>query len=303
MREDSALDDPFHEWVSGRLALEALDASTLPAALAAARRASALEPTSWRHQFRLGIASWGEERLQAVDRTLMLLPGFAPARFLAGMVFTARQAFGSALEAATLGAQAQTRDAESDESPFPPIGLHWLNGLLVLREGHVGAAIMEFAKEIDDAQRDRIYADEFRVNAQVAAGFAHLAVEDAAGAADAFRSALATFPQNGRALIGLYQALRRTSFAAESSQLLPQIHRNMAELVSGRRVAEAALVRAALQTATGNIEEACRTLHGLLEAAPPGQTGWIIPIDPSLASLRSAAAFQSVTALLAARAA
>src|SRR5262245_42956068 len=36
-------------------------------ARAAARRAAALEPTSWRHHFRLGIASWGEERLRAVD--------------------------------------------------------------------------------------------------------------------------------------------------------------------------------------------------------------------------------------------
>lgn len=379
-----ARDDPFHSWVRGRLSLEALDASKLPAALAifehavaaspnyapahaalanacflqfertraenvpdreplnrainharraceldpalgeawatlgfvltaageieeagaAARRASALEPTSWRHQFRLGIASWGEERLRAVDRTLTLLPGFAPARLLAAMVFTARQAFGPALESASLGAQAQTHDAESDGSPFPPIGLHWLKGLLLLRDEHVGAAILEFAREIDDAQRGRIYADEFRVNAQIAAGFAHLSVDDAAGAADAFRSALATLPHNGRALIGLYQALRRTSFAAEASHhLMPQIDRSISELVSGQRLAEAAMVRAALQTAKGNIDEACRTLRGLLETAPPGQTGWIIPIDPSLASLRSAPAFHKVVALLAARAA
>jgi DNA-binding winged helix-turn-helix (wHTH) protein len=57
---------------------------------AASRRAAALEPENWRHHYRLAYSAWGEERLRAVDRTLALMPGFAPARMLSCMVFVAR---------------------------------------------------------------------------------------------------------------------------------------------------------------------------------------------------------------------
>lgn len=272
-------------------------------ARAAARRAAALEPTSWRHHFRLAIATWGEERLRAVDRTLALLPDFAPARFLAAMVFIARQAFAPALEAASAGAAAQARQTAHDESPFPAIGLQWLHGLLLLRSGLIGPAITAFAGEIDGAQDARIYGGEFRVNAQVAAGFAHLAARDPAGATDAFRSALETLPRNGRALIGLYQALSQTSLASEAPQLLPQIDRSISELTAGGRTAEAALINAALCAARGDAEGACGTLQRLLDAAPPGQIGWSIAVDPALASLRSHPEFEAILARLAARAA
>ena len=42
------------------------------------------------------------------------------------------------------------------------------------RRGRVGPAIVAFAREIDELPDARIYGAEFRVNAQVAPGFAHL---------------------------------------------------------------------------------------------------------------------------------
>jgi tetratricopeptide (TPR) repeat protein len=262
-----------------------------------------MEPTSWRHHFRLGIASWGEERLRAVDRTLSLFPGFAPARFLAAMVFIARQAFGPAAAAAALGAAAQSREAPSEASPSPAVGLHWLHGLLLLRGGHVGPAIIAFSQEIDQSHTGQIYAREFRANAQIAAGFAHLSVRDAAGAAEAFRAALETLPGNGRALIGLYLALKQTSFASEAAELLAKADHSAAVLAAGGRPWEAAIIAAAALVARGDIDAACNTLRRLLDEAPPGQAGWIIPVDPALASLRSAPGFEKVSAQLAARAA
>ena len=379
----AALDDPYREWVRGRMSLEALDRSRLPEAIAAfehavaatpddapahaglanacflqfeatrahnapsrdpltraitharraceldprlgeawatlafvlmaagqseeayaaARRATRLEPTSWRHHFRLAIASWGEERLRAVDRTLSLLPGFGPGRFLCAMVFIARQAFDRALEAAADGAASQAREADSDTSPFPSVGLQWLHGLLLLRTGRIGAAITEFSHEIDGAGRGRIYADEFRVNALVAAGFAHLLAHDAAGATEAFRAALETLPRNGRALIGLYRALMKTSLASEAAVLLPRVDAAIAELAGGRRLAEAAMVSAALAAARSDLDAAAATLHRLLDGAPPGQAGWLIPIDPSLDELRRSPAYAALAAKLALRAA
>jgi DNA-binding winged helix-turn-helix (wHTH) protein len=272
-------------------------------ARAVSRRAAALEPTSWRHHFRLSVASWGEERLRACDRTLSLLPDFAPARFAAAMVFTARQAFGPALASASAGASAQSRQLAHEAAPFPSIGLHWLRGLLLLRERQVGLAIESFAREMDELRDAQIYAGEFRVNAQVAAGFAHLSAGDASGALDVFRMALETLPRNGRALIGLYAAFQKTSLAHEARSLLPQIDLAIAELRAGQRAGEAALVNAAAQAVRGNLDTACATLEQLLESAPPGQVGWQIPIDPALAPVRGHAAYPRILALLAARAA
>ena len=272
-------------------------------ARAAARRAAALEPTSWRHHFRLGVASWGEERLRAVDRTLSLLPNFAPGRFLAAMVFIARQAFEPAMVAAVQGSAAQAREIDSDGVPFPSVGLHWLHGLLLLRLRQVGPAITEFGREIDASRHGRIYADEFRVNAQVAAGFAHLSVNDATGATEAFRSALETLPRNGRALIGLYLALATTSLAPETHLLLTRIDEVVAELGAGGRLGEAAIISAATSAARGDLQAGCLVLQRLLDTAPPGQAGWLISIDPALASLRAAAGFDDLIAKLAARAA
>jgi len=381
--ESSESEDPFREWVRGRLSLESLDATKLPAAItafehavaatpdyapahaglanacllqfeqtravnapdraplnramvharracaldqmlgeawgtlgfvltaageieearAAVRRAAALEPTNWRHHFRLGIASWGEERLRAVDRTLSLLPDFAPARFLAAMVFIARQAFEPARNEAAAGAAAQARQSAIDGLPFPAIGLHWLHGLLLLRSGQITQSILTFVREIEEAHDAQIYGAEFRVNAQVAAGFAHLAANDPAGAIEAFRSALAILPRNGRALVGLYQAILHTGFADEAPLLLREVERSVSELTSGGRAAEAALVGAASLAAQGQIDAACVTLQRLVDHAPPGQIGWLIPIDPALAPLRSAPGFERITARLAARAA
>jgi DNA-binding winged helix-turn-helix (wHTH) protein len=272
-------------------------------ARAVLRRAAALEPSNWRHQFRLSVASWGEERLRACDRTLALLPDFAPARFTAAMVFVARQAFDQALAAAEIGAAAQSRQVAHDGAPFPAVGLYWLRGLLLLHTGRIGPAIQSFAREIDEGREEQIYGLEFRANAQVGAGFTHLAAGDAAGAIDAFRLVLAILPNHGRALIGLYQALQQTTLASEAALLWPQIQRAIEELTEGRRLAEAAVIRAGAYAARGEMDDACGTLRRLLEFAPPGQAGWIIPIDPLLITLRTHPRYPELMALLAARAA
>jgi tetratricopeptide (TPR) repeat protein len=269
---------------------------------AAARRATVAEPTSWRHQFRLAMTSWGEERLTAVDRTLSLMPDFAPARFVASMVFIARQAFRAAEDVVAKGALSQTRQSGSIDSLFPAFGLHWLTGLLQLREGSIGGALVAFARELDEARESSVYFREFRVNALIGAGYAHLAIDDAGGAVEAFRSALESLPSNGRALLGLERALSKTGFAAEATLLLRRVDRSIDELTQGGRRAEAVFVAAAKLTAQGQHEQAIQSLEQLLDRAPAGHTGWIIPLDPSLAPLRQHAAFERVLARLATRA-
>ncbi len=271
-------------------------------ARAAARRATALEPSSWRHQFRLAVATWGEERLRAVDRTLTLMPDFAPARFVAGMVFVARQAFDTAEDLFARGASRQSQQADANDALFPSFGLHWLHGLLLLRRAAIGDALRAFTREIDSARESNIYSAEFRLNAVVASGFAHLAARDADGALRAFRSALELHHANARALIGLTRALVSLDATDEATHVLRRTDQARNELVTGGRLAEATLVAAAAESASGRTDVAIQRLERLLDQAPPGQIGWQIPIDPALALLREHPAYDRLTARLAARA-
>jgi DNA-binding winged helix-turn-helix (wHTH) protein/Flp pilus assembly protein TadD len=271
-------------------------------ARAAARQATAIEPNNWRHHFRLGVATWGEERLRACGRTLDLLPDFAPARFAAAMVFVARQAFGPALDEAEAGASAQSRQTAYEGTTFPAVGLHWLRGLLWLRDGQTSAALRSFTRELDELREHQIYAAEFRVNAEVAAGFAHLAAGDPAEAADAFRRALGSHPGNGRALIGLHHAFEQQQLDDDAQGIAAETEGVIEALVSSRRLGEAALVRAAAEAARGDCDRACTTLVSLLTQAPPGHVGWQIPIDPAFTTLRPHARYREVLSLLSTRA-
>ena len=68
-----ALDDSLAE-AHGTLALILVSARDSAGAIREARRAVALEPGNWRHLFRLGHATWGEERLRAGAATLAAYP-------------------------------------------------------------------------------------------------------------------------------------------------------------------------------------------------------------------------------------
>jgi hypothetical protein len=74
-------------------------------------------------------------------------------------------------------------------------------------------------------------------------------------------------------------------------------------LNAGGRLVDAALVGAAVQAARGDQAGAMATLDRLLTDAPPGSAGWIVPVDPMLAPLRSTPGFDRLLARLAARAA
>ena len=149
-------------------------AGQVPEGQAAARRATALEPGNWRHHFRLGYVTWGEERLRAADRILELMPAFAPARMLSAMVFVARGALARAEQEATRGAEIQRGSAGTD-TPIPAAGLHWLRGLIMSARGERDEALRCFDEEIAAGTGGHVYGREFIVNARVAAGFVLLA--------------------------------------------------------------------------------------------------------------------------------
>ena len=268
-------------------------AGQLDKAQAAARHATAIEPGNWRHHYRLAQATWGEERLRSVDRALALMPNFGPARMLAAMVFVARGAIDRAEREATLGAEAQSQQRNT-AVPLRAVGLHWLRGLILAARGEFDAALESLNKEIAAGSSGHIYGREFLVNAQVAAGFILAATGDTAKAAEAFERALAEVPGHAKATAGLF---------AISNAERSLVERAIDQLSANARHSETALVKAALHLKEGNPGAALEVLDQLISTAPTGPAGWIIPVDPMLAALRSADGWPDLQAKLAVRAA
>ncbi len=268
---------------------------------AAARRATALEPDNWRHQYRLAYSAWGEERLRAVDRTLMLMPGFAPARMLACMVFVARGTVDRAEREASIGTGAQ-RQSVADRTPLPAVGFHWLRGMIQSSHGDHASAIRSFADEIDSGSSGHIYAREFVANAHTATGFTRLAEGDVARANAAFADAHSETPGHPKATVGTYAIALRSGDQPGIERTRASVTAAIEELTRADRQVEAALVSTGRQLADAHINEAMVTLDRLLTTAPAGPAGWIIPIDPMLAGIREHHAKPALFAKLAARA-
>lgn len=254
---------------------------------AASRRATALEPENWRHHYRLAYGTWGEERLRAVDRALSLMPGFAPARMLACMVFVARGTMDRAEREALQGAELQ-RQHHNAQTPLPAVGFHWLLGMIVGSRGDRTAALSCYEEEIASAA-GHVYGREFAVNAHVAAGFTLLASGDREGAATAFANAAA----HPKSTVGLC-AIDRDRRVADAA---------VAALVQSERHVEAALVSAGAHVVLGEVDDAVTHLDRMLSTAPPGPAGWIIPIDPMLDAIGDHPGKSALFAKLAARAA
>jgi DNA-binding winged helix-turn-helix (wHTH) protein/TolB-like protein/Flp pilus assembly protein TadD len=269
-------------------------------ARAAARRAVALEPGYWGNQFRLAHAAWGEERLQAVARTVDLYPDFPFAHFEAAMVHIARGALDHAESTLREGAIVQDRQAHLRQR-YPAKGLHWLLGLVRLARGDAAEALLEFDREIASGP-GQLYAAEFAMNAHDGAAFALLARGDAAAAAGRFREALQLFPDHARSLAGLGAALSEGGEAAAADEAFRRAAAAIEALRRGGRGGEALLAGALLHAVSGRPAEAVAALHHLLEKADPPFAGWTIPVEPLLGRIEGTPGFAAVLARLAERA-
>ena len=269
-------------------------------ALAAARRAVALEPGYWGNQFRLAHAAWGDERLQAVGRTMELYPDFPFAHFEAAMVHIARGMLDRAESTLREGTIVQDRQAHMKQR-YPARGLHWLLGIVRLARGDAAEALLEFDREIVPGV-GQLYGPEFAMNAHDGAGFAHLASSDPGAAVERFRQALGLFPEHARSLVGLGGALRADGEAVAADAAFARASSAIEALRRGGRGGEAAMAEALQHAVRGRQEDAIGALHKLLDKAELSFSGWTIPVEPLLAPLRQTPAFQGVLSKLAERA-
>jgi DNA-binding winged helix-turn-helix (wHTH) protein/tetratricopeptide (TPR) repeat protein len=265
-------------------------------ARSAARRAVALEPGYWGNQFRLAHAEWGEDRLKALARAMELNQDFPFAHFEAAMVHIARGALDRAESVLREGTILQDRQANLRQR-YPAKGLHWLLGLVRLAQKDVKEACAEFEREIAVGPT-QLYAAEFAMNAYDGLGFAALA-KNPAEAVRMFRRALELFPEHARSLVGLGAALAGTGDKRAADAAFTHAATAIDGLRQGGRTSEATLAEAFMHAVRGRGDEAVSVLKRLVDRPELPFTGWTLPIEPLVASLRQRADFQGVLATLA----
>jgi DNA-binding winged helix-turn-helix (wHTH) protein/Flp pilus assembly protein TadD len=298
-RQAVALDETLAE-AHATLAFALVSAWETAEAVQVARRAVALEPTNWRHFFRLGHAAWGDERLRAADNVLSLYPDFAFGHFQIAMVHIARGHLREAETVLRQGAAVQDRQVARGDR-YPALGLHWLLGLVRLAQDDVEEALRELDLEQRLADPNRLYGREYEMSALDARGACLLRAGRHREAVDCFRRALALYPAHAQSHIGLALARRGTGSldgADSTSRELPAI----LKALSAARPIEAALVESQMLAAEGKTEEAGAVLCRLLESAPPGFAGWTLPIEPLLNQMHGTKEFTVVLQRLAERA-
>lgn len=298
-RHAVALDERLAE-AHAALSLALVSAWRTVDAVAAAQRAVALDPSNWRHLFRLGHASWGDARLKAASRTLSLYPEFAFGHFETAMVHVARGHLARAEAVLHEGVSIQQRQA-GQLARFPALGLHWLLGAIRLAQEDAAGAREEFDRELRLADPHRLYGREYAMHAHYGRGAAWLREGRADEAVDAFASALALYPDYAASRLGMAQALRRRGEKGSADVEVARVEEALATLTRSRPI-EAALVRSMLLADRDRLDEAVRGLEMVLADAPPGFAGWTLPIEPWLRPLHVHAAYGGVLRRLADRA-
>ncbi len=234
-------------------------------ALAATRRAVTLEPDNWRHHFRLGYVGWGEERLRAAHRTLALLPGFALAHWLIATVHVARYALDEAERELAIGIASQSR---ASAQRFSAVALHWLQGLIHLARDDREFALEAFERELFSEGDGHLYGRECCANTWYAIGALRLRQGDREAAAMAFREAIHRISGHPLARLGLAVANASAAAVARQSARSASV-----DISIGHAVALAL---------AGKHVDAASVVEQALAAAPAGNAGWIIPIEPLL---------------------
>jgi hypothetical protein len=224
-----------------------------------------LEPDNWRHHLRLSAVSWGEARLRAARRTLTLLPGCPLAHWLAATVHVARQSLDEAERELMAGCAALV--TAGAETRFSGVALEWLLGLIRLSQGDAAAAQQHFDRELAAEAGGHLYARECCANVWYAIGAMRWRAGDRAAAHEAFT-----------------QALRRVARHPIASIMMagsPGFEGPSPNRAHGTAV-DAGIVRAVALTAAGQRADAVSVVAAALAAAPEGNGGWLLPVEPML---------------------
>jgi tetratricopeptide (TPR) repeat protein len=198
------------------------------------------------------------------------------------------------------GTIVQDRQADRKQR-YPAKGLHWLLGLVRLASGDVEESKQEFQRELASGG-SQLYALEFAMNAHDGLGFSWLRGGDPAEAAAAFRRALELFPDHARTLVGLAATHLAGGDQAAADEAFARTTNAIDALRRGGRGSEAHLAEAMYHAVRGDADRSAEALLALLDRPDLPFSGWTIPIEPLLESLRADDAYKQVSAKLADRA-
>jgi DNA-binding winged helix-turn-helix (wHTH) protein len=271
---------------------------TVVDAVAAGRRATALEPDNWRHHVRLAYAAWGDERLRAARGAMKRLPGSGMAHWLAATVHVARQAFDDAARELSAGTIAQ--DAQPRGGRFSSVGLHLLLGLVHLSAGDHASAETELNRELAFESAGHIYSAQACASAWCGLGALRHREGQQADAVAAFDRALSCVPGHVLALAAMVELSPRT----RRGSLRPRLQQRIAALAGQNTRVDAAIALAVADVFAGRHAAAADGVLAALNEAPEGSSaGWGIPVEPLLRVSEHADAWAPVLALLRTRAA
>jgi DNA-binding winged helix-turn-helix (wHTH) protein len=269
-------------------------------AQAAARRAVALDPDDWRHQYRLGHATWGSTRLRALERAIALYPQFSYARLEMAMVHVARGQFDTAAALVRTGAAEQDLQRAAGRR-FPGAGFHWLLGALLAMQGHHDEAMAEFNRELERVDRRRLYGSEYGVVALYWRGYSELTLERVLDARDSFQAVETYIEGHPRGPLGEADAHRRLGNPAAARAAADRARPLTDRFAETGRASDAHLMQAIEAAGRGDARTAVSALDRIL-VQPASASGWTIPIEPAFRHLYAAPGFSEVLTRLAERA-
>jgi DNA-binding winged helix-turn-helix (wHTH) protein/tetratricopeptide (TPR) repeat protein len=328
--------DPHHAEPAATLALVLLHTGDHENALAAARRATRLDRQNWLNHARLAMIAWGRECVSAAAEAIRLNPAFAMGYYFAANVWTARALRDEAERQIDEGIAVM--ESTTSVSPrFAPVALYLMKGFLCFARGAVTEALGFFEREIALESRGHTYGREACANAWYGKGVCLLQLGDLAGARASFLEATSRIAHHPLALAGIEIVERRLGGAAAGStgaggaaaggaaagrtaagstaaghtrSRAADLRRRAAERPaadpSSRAAAQPAaslvfeheIARAIRLADAGDVPGAAQLLQTALAAAPPGRTGWIIPVDPLLRVWEHPEVWKPVLALL-----
>lgn len=262
------------------------------------RLAVSMEPGNWRHQFQLGIAAWGSERVEQLTSVMRQFPTLTHAHFGAAYVYIARGDFDAADAILANGLDVQ-RSTPTDR--LPGRGLHWLRGLIAFRRGDAATARQHLDAELAADGQD-LFADEFAVDALTAHGFIEIEEKHPAEAARFFERALERVPDHARAWIGLAQARRRMGDEAGEADARRRGEQGRRDLEKHGRAGEAATAGMLGCLLDGDIKDACALATQYLESTTPCMVMGTLPIEPWMRGFATDLRVAAVLKLLADRA-
>lgn len=259
-------------------------------AIGALQRACTLEPDNWLHFCRLAVVSWGQARQRHARRVLSQCPGFAMAHWLIASVFVARHRLAEAEAEIDAGLKSLVAEAAGTSVRFLSVALYYVKGLLCLARGAIDEALAALDAELALEHLGHFYARECCANVWYVKGVCFLQRGDVGAARDAFTEALDRVPQHPLAMAGMEIVERRHGCAAARPHgaAIPGLQGGTAARLHGAEPPAASLrferemANAALLVDAGDVPGAVAILLAALRNAPPGNSGWWIPLDPLL---------------------